>query len=275
MRQVNRRLTFNKGRGQWCLGEMIDPLPQAPLYSVLRWILDHINAGCSSFVGEGDGQPAHSVVLGQMASSEASSAEEAIKEVTQRHLAVNFAGVLATARERGVEPEYADLVEKTKLLATVNAKMNTDFHYAYELVNILKRISHRTFVFDAPPIIGRADPQTMDLLQEATRCYLFGLHRACVTVCRTVMEDSLKQRVPRPSLLEEGMQSGKSGDLERLINAAVRARVLPPEFRKKAHDIRQLANDVLHKADRDVPDPWPFLLDTRTIVDAVHTRPRA
>ena len=106
-----------------------------------------------------------------MASSEASSAEEAIKEVTQRHLAVNFAGVLATARERGVEPEHADLVEKAKLLATVNAKMNTDFHYAYELVNILERISHRTFVFDAPPIIGRADPQTMDLLQEATRCY--------------------------------------------------------------------------------------------------------
>ena len=33
MRQVNRRLTFDKGRGQWCLGEMIDPLPQAPLYS--------------------------------------------------------------------------------------------------------------------------------------------------------------------------------------------------------------------------------------------------
>ena len=217
MRQVNRRLTFDKGRGQWCLGEMIDPLPQAPLYSVLRWILDHLNAGCASFIGEGDDQLAHSVVLGQMASSEASSAEEAVKEVTQRHLAVNFAGVFATARERGVEPEYEDLAEKAKLLATVNAKMNTDFHYAYQLVDILERISNKTSVLDAPPIVGRAGPQTMDLLQEATRCYLFGLHRACVAVCRTVLEDSLKQRVPAQSLLEEGMQSGKAGDLERLI----------------------------------------------------------
>ena len=258
-------------RGQWHLGE-IDPLPQAPLHSVLRWILDHLNAGCATFITEGDDPSAHSVVLGQMGSSDA-PVEEAVKEVAERLLAVRVAGILATARERGVEPKHADLAEKATRLATENAKMNTDFHYAYQLVDILERIGGKTFVFDAPPIVGRAEPQTMDLLQEATRCCLFGLHRACVAVCRTVLEDSLKQRVPRQSLIEERMQRGDVGDLERLINAAVRAGVLPPELRSKAHGVRRRANKVLHKADRDVADPWQLLLDTRTIVDAVHAGP--
>ena len=258
-------MTFEyEGRGRWHLGE-INPLPQAPLHSVLRWILDHLNAGCARFVGDGgDDPPAHTVVLGQGASSYV-SAEEAVQEVQKRGLAVSIAGGFATARERGVEPEHEGLAKKAKGLANENGKMNTDFHYAYELVEILERISNKTFVFDAPPIVGRAEPQTLDLLQEATRCYLFGLHRACVAICRTVLEDSLEQRVPR----------GKAGNLERLIDAAVCAGVLPTELSDEAHNIRKQANAVLHKPARgDVPDPWKLLLDTRRIVGEVHTRPR-
>ena len=259
----------DEGRGQWHLGEMINPLPQSPLHSVLRWILDHLNAGCARFIGDGEEPPAHSVVLGQMASTDA-SAEDAVKEVAERFLAVNIAGLFATARERGVEPEAEDLADKVKRLANENGRMNTDFHYAYELVGILERIRGKTFVFDAPPIVGRAEPQTMDLLQEATRCYLFGLHRACVAVCRTALEDSLKQRIPWEIWNAVGIHGG---DLQRCITAAARTGVLPPELTGTAHDIRRRANDVLHQADGDVEDPWQLLLDTRTIVDAVHARP--
>ena len=202
-----------------------------------------------------------------------SSAKEASEEAQRRSLAVNFAGIFAKARERGVEPEYEELVEKATRQTTENGKMNTEFHYAYELVKILELISNKTFVFEAPPIMGKAASQTLDLLQEATRCYLFGLHRACVAVCRTVLEDSLKQRVPPSSLMEEAMQGGEAGALKRLINAAVRARVLPKDLSDKAHNIRKQANDVLHQADRNVPDSWNLLLDTRTIVEEVHTRP--
>ena len=267
-------MTFKyEGRGWWPYSERIDSPPQTPLYSVLRWILNQLNRGCAEFIGEGDNPSAHTVVLGQRAAYY-SSVKEASEEAQKRSLAVNFAGIFAKARERGVEPEYEELVKKAVRSASENAKMNTEFHYAFELVDILERISDKTFVFDAPPIMGRAEPQTLDLLQEATRCYLFGLHRACVAVCRTALEDSLKQRVPSTRLLEEGMQGGKAGELEKLINAAVRARVLPRELSRTAHDIRQRANDVLHKADRDVPDPWQLLLDTRTIVKAIHTRPQ-
>lgn len=251
----------DEARGQWHFGEMINPLPQSPLHSVLRWILDHLNAGCARFVGDGEDPPAHSVVLGQMASTDA-SAKDAVKAVTARFLAVDVAGIFATARERGIEPEAEDLAEKVKRLANENGRMNTDFYYAYELVGILSHIRDKTFVFDAPPIVGRAEPQTMDLLQEATRCYLFGLHRACVAVCRTALEDSLRQRT--------GIHHG---DLVKCIKVAAHTGVLPPKLTGTAHDIRRRANRVLHSADGDVEDPWQLLLDTRTIVDAIHARP--
>ena len=45
-----------EGRGGWYLRE-VNPLPQAPLHSVLRWILDHLNAGCVRFIGDGDNTP--------------------------------------------------------------------------------------------------------------------------------------------------------------------------------------------------------------------------
>ena len=80
-----------------------------------------------------------------------------------------MAGVFATARERGVEPEHEALAEEVVRLANENGKANTVLHYAYKLVDILERISKRTWVFDAPPIVGRAEPQTLDLLQEADR----------------------------------------------------------------------------------------------------------
>ena len=56
----------------------------------------------------------------------------------KRPLAVSIAGVLAKARERGVEPEHEKLVEKAMRLVNENAKMNTEFHYAYEFVDILR-----------------------------------------------------------------------------------------------------------------------------------------
>ena len=265
---------YEGGGGWWMNSEEIYPLPKTPLYSVLRWILDQLNTSSFDFIAEdGNDMPVHTIVLGQGAAY-AASAEEIAEEINKRSVAVSTAGVLATARERGVEPEYENKYGNLKRLANEYGKMNTEFHYAYELVDILERISQRTFIFDAPPIAGRAAPQTLDLLQEATRCYLFGLHRACVAVCRTALEDSLKQRVPQSSLMEEAMQGGEAGELERLINAAVRARVVPPELRQKAHDIRKRANDVLHQAGLDVPDPWQLLLDTRTIVEEVHTPPQ-
>ncbi len=111
---------------------------------------------------------------------------------------------------------------------------------------------------------GAAAEHLMALLHEANRCYLFGLHRACIASCRAVLEDSLSQRVPPYEVAKEG---AKGGPLMGLINAAVRIGVLRVDLAGKAHGIRIKADDALHAAGAVVDDPWQLLLDARLIVD--------
>jgi hypothetical protein len=259
--------------GWWSHPETIQPLPSAPLHAVLRWILHQLNSGGAEFRGDEDEPPAHTLVLGQEA-AHCRSEQAAIELGKNRTLAVNLAGLFAKARERGIEPDYGDLAEMVRRTATDAGRINTDFHYAFELVDILERISKISFVFDAPLIASRAAPHTLDLLQEATRCYLFGLHRACVAACRIALEDSLKQRVPTHELLQERMQAKlgeRDGELKVMIDAATRIGILKPDLRHKAHRIRLTGNAVLHTPGAKVEDPWQLLLDTRQIVEELHS----
>ena len=112
-----------------------------------------------------------------------------VAEVQKRALAVSMAGVFATARERGVDPEHEALAEEVVRLANENGKANTALHYAYKLVDILERISKRTWVFDAPPIVGRAEPQTVARLCRASGC----------SRCRLPCQVSVSEVVPKDS----------------------------------------------------------------------------
>ena len=97
---------YEWGDGWWMKSEEIHSFPKTPLYSVLRWILDQLNTSSFEFIAEeGNDMPVHTIVLGQGAAY-AASAEQITEEIRKRSLAVSTAGVLATARERGVEPEY-------------------------------------------------------------------------------------------------------------------------------------------------------------------------
>jgi hypothetical protein len=148
--------------------------------------------------------------------------------------------------------------------------MNTEFHYAFQLTEILKRIATHTFVFDAAPVVGKAPSHTLDLLEEATRCFLFGLMRACVAACRAVVEDCLEAQVPEHKVLEAAMRDARAGQLERLIEAARACGVLRPDLCVKAHEIRRAANKALHAPETELPDVWDLLLGARIIVDEVY-----
>lgn len=129
------------------------------------------------------------------------------------------------------------MLEQVMRPTNEHGRLNTEFHYAFELLEILKRIQELTFVFDAPAFKGVAAAHTADLLQEATRCYLFGLPRACVAACRALLEDGLSQIVPAHEVLNEKWKSGpdaKLGTLFLLINAAIRTEGLQPDLGKKA-----------------------------------------
>lgn len=90
-----------------------------------------------------------------------------------RDNALNFAGILAKAQEQGIEPEFVELSERATVIghSASAGRMNTEFHYAFELVGILRRIAASTFLFVAPPVMGIASPSVVDQLRESTRCF--------------------------------------------------------------------------------------------------------
>jgi hypothetical protein len=239
-----------------------------PLHEVLAWILEQINLGNWHLACDSEGRGT-TLTIGQAAAAdvETSTIEEVAKEAERRLLVVNLVGILAKGREQGVEPQHADLAETVRMTATEAAYTNTEFHYAFELVSILERIRASTFVFTAPPIKGVLGDDVVGILREATRAYLFGLHRSCVSLCRALIEATLRERADPTELLNERFQS-KKGELECLINVVAR-RISDKAFAGRAHNIRKAGNDALHGPAPADTAAWGVLLDTRAVVEAV------
>jgi len=78
--------------GYWAFEDILQgDLPDTPLHQLLRW-----RTGVSLMVGK-------SVPVN------AASRDEAANEVRRRCLSVNIAGVFARAREKGIEPRFANV----------------------------------------------------------------------------------------------------------------------------------------------------------------------
>ena len=152
--------------------------------------------------------------------------------------------------------------------------MNTDLHYAFELVSILRRISSATFLFEAPPVLGRAESVLIDMLGEASRCLFFGLYRSSVSICRAVVEAALESKVDAEELRREMAtprpNGRKPGKIESLITIATRQRLLTEPLGQAAHFVRKAGNDAIHGAELDEQRTWGVLDRTRHIVEHVY-----
>lgn len=259
----------------WCyISPSCGDPSDAPVHEILRWVLEQINFGNWEVTQDSSGR-ATSLTVGLAAAAAADelSVNELADEVKSRLLSVNVAGILARAREEGIAPADSALAETARMTATDAAYSNTEIHYAFELLDILAHIRASTFVFDSPPIHGKVGPEVVGLLREATRAYLLGLERSCVSICRALLEEALRGHVKPAELLSEVWKS-KKGELECLINVSERTGALKPKLAKQAHATRKAGNRTLHakqSSGRSNEDAWAVLLDTRAIVEALYS----
>ena len=169
-----------------------DPADVA-LHEVLRWVLEQLNFGnWSCDLSEAGEMTALTLGLSAAADVDTTTVAEVEEGIRRRLLAVNLAGLFAGGREQGTRPEEREFAEEVRLTATEDGYNNTELHYAFELLDILRRIRSNTFVFGTPPTLGVASPEAVAMLREATRAYLFNLRRSCVAICRALLEDVLK-----------------------------------------------------------------------------------
>ena len=247
-------------------------LPDASLHSVVRWVLEQLHYGCWLVQRDENGDGV-TLVLGKQAaiSFPAPVPDTAIEHDHRRTLALSLARVFAQAREEGVEPQHVDLAEEARLSATDAAYMNTEFYYAFLLIDLLERIRSKSFVFSCPPIKGPLPPAVSRLLGEATRAYLFACNRSAVALCRALLEASLDAVVDPSKVLQERFNT-KKGELECLINIAMRDGLLTSGSGQQAHQIRKNGNTALHGDGPSDNQCWATLLDMRHIVEELARR---
>jgi hypothetical protein len=235
-------------------------LPETPLYQLLNWILEQLNLGNVEPDQDQRGDIV-SLTLGRDVAERVQTIDEAGKGAKRRLQAVNFAGVLAQSRESGIQPEIAYVGKMATQQATEWAHRNTEFHYAFELINVLARLNEKTFKLEAPPITGLAPLSVVSYLRESTRCSLYGFHGASVALSRACLEDALRSRLPA--------NQGVPKSLELLIDAARRCDVLDDCMVQVAHTIRKVGNRFLHGQNITETDSRSTLDAIRSIVEQV------
>ena len=255
----------------WSYITQLGQFPETPLHEVLLWILEQINLG--NFRIETDSRQRNvSLVLGlDAAPSARDTTVELVAANTRKQLTCrDLAGWCAIAREQGVEPKGRNLVDELRSAPNA-ADFYTDLWYAFAMVDILKRIREKTFVFSAPPILGEAPTDVIHLLGEATRAYLCHFNRASVALCRACVEALLKDRLKRKREdVRFEMQSG-TGEVDALIRVAAKEGVLSNDMAEWAQAIRKSGNKALHAEGPSDDEAWQVLLWTRGIAEFLHT----
>ncbi len=249
---------------QWFDEAPVQAPPGSLVHAVLKWIVKRLNDG---LVEPHDGQPTTLLKVGR---DDAAALPEAIaEEIQKRRVAVSLAGAFAEARERGVEPKHVELSERVRFRADEPGHVNTEFHYAMQLLEILPAMPRRSFELATLPLLGHASEELVDLLHEATRAHLMGLHTACVAVCRAALERALAECVPPAFVAKQRELWPRRGRLENLINAAAAAKLLDQGLIDFAHGLRGRANDVLHgtRGKALVEDSFVIISDARLLVE--------
>jgi hypothetical protein len=129
---------------------------------------------------------------------------------------------------------------------------------------VLARLNKKTFKLEAPAIAGLAPLSVVSYLKEGTRCWLYGFHGACISLCRACLEESLKVATPAPIL--------NPSPLDLLIDEARQKQVLDDCLAAMAHSIRKKANKFLHGHPITEEDSRETLDNTRSIVEQVFSR---
>jgi hypothetical protein len=256
---------------QWFDEGPLQAPPKSLVHGTLKWILRRLNEG---LVQPFDGRPTTLLAIGTPDIGDPLP-EAIVSEIHKRRIAVNIAGAFAEARERGVEPAHAELSEHVRFGADESANMNTEFHYAMQLLDMLPEMRRRSFELSTLPLLGHASEELVDLLHEATRAHLLGLHGACVALCRAALERALVERVPSAELMRQRQSWGRRGHLENLINAAKAAGLLDQSLTDFAHGVRTRSNDVLHgiRGKALVGDSFVIISDARLLIERLFSTP--
>jgi hypothetical protein len=122
--------------------------------------------------------------------------------------------------------------------------------FALELLELIEpavqRATHLRECVVAAPSSEEADRY----LDEATRCYFFGLFTACAVMCRSVLEEAIKQKLPASltGLIRTRYRNTATlGNLLHEVNNNLQMTGFDPDFPRVANQVNDIGRKAVHQ----------------------------
>lgn len=122
--------------------------------------------------------------------------------------------------------------------------------FALELLEMVEpavaRATHLRECVVAAPTSEEADRY----LDEATRCYFYGLFTACAVMCRSVLEEAVKQKIPASmaKLIQRRYRNAPTlGNLLHEVNNNLQLTAIDPAFPAIANKVNDTGKKAVHQ----------------------------
>jgi hypothetical protein len=122
--------------------------------------------------------------------------------------------------------------------------------FAFELLEMIEPAAARATEL-RECVVGTGCSEESDrYLDEATRCYFFGLYTACAVMCRSVLEEAIKQRLPATlaRLVRNRYRNAATlGNLLHEVNNNLQLTGIDPRFLRLANQVNDTGKKAVHQ----------------------------
>ena len=121
---------------------------------------------------------------------------------------------------------------------------------ATELIDLIEPAVARAQHLRECVVERSASDEADRYLDEATRCYFLGLFTACAVMCRSVLEEAIRQRLPEPlrrQIQTRYRNAPTLGNLLHEMNNNLKATGIDPEFPRLANQVNDIGKRAVHQ----------------------------
>ncbi|HTB97430.1 MAG TPA: DUF4145 domain-containing protein [Terracidiphilus sp.] len=122
--------------------------------------------------------------------------------------------------------------------------------FAFELLQLVEPAVARATHLRECVVAASSSMEADRYLDEATRCYFYGLFTACAGLCRSVLEEAIKQKLPAHfarQLRTRYRNAATLGNLLHEINNNLQLTGIDPDFPRVANQVNDTGKRAVHQ----------------------------
>lgn len=122
--------------------------------------------------------------------------------------------------------------------------------FGIELLRMIEPAVRRATHLRECVVAAQSSEEADRYLSEATRCYFFGLYTACAVMCRSVLEEAIKQQLPHALLKlvrTRYRNAATLGNLLHEVNNNLQQTGFDPDFPRVANSVNDTGKRAVHQ----------------------------